>query len=230
MHRTAEEVVNAGRSEGMEYNDVKTNLMVEKWFSNVPAHVLDDIAGSEELLKKLKEELKYQGVEFQKIKEILQLKKSSTYFFYGVSGSGVGYMARAFARELVNTGMMYMEAKGSELLSKYVGEGEKNIALLFQNAKNREPVVLVIDEVEQICANRSEVPMSQYLFGLTNTFLSEYHAIQSSNVTVIAISNQPWNVDNCLVDHAKCFRVDAPDSAMEEQERVKEFEKNTLLL
>lgn len=196
----------------MKINDVKTNLMIEKWFSKVPTHRLDNIAGNEGLVKKLKEELKYQGAEFQKFKEMLQLQKSSTYFFYGAHGNGVGDSARAFARELVDTGMVYMEAKGSEFHSKYVGEGEKNIALLFEYAKNHEPSVLLIDEVEQICANRSDDNIRQYVFGLTNTFLYEYNRIRESKVTVIAVSNQPWNVDEYLVNHAKCICVESSNS------------------
>ena len=192
----------------MERNDIKNELMIEKWFSKAPTHRLDDIVGKEELVTRLKEEVNMQGVEFQKLNEIFSLPKTTTYFFCGEPGSGVGYAAKAFARELVDTGMVYMEANGSEFPSKYVGEGEKNISLLFENAKDREPVVLVIEEVEQICANRSNVNMGQYKHWLTNAFLYEYNRIRESKVTVIAVSNHPENVDEYLIDHAKCIRVD----------------------
>ncbi len=82
--------------------------------------------------------------------------KSARICLYGVPGTGKSAFAKfiAFARE-----KPLMIKKGSDLISKWVGETEENIANAFREAKE-EDAVLVFDEVDSFLAERAEAKQS----------------------------------------------------------------------
>lgn len=75
---------------------------------------------------------------------------------YGMAGSGKSEFAKALAKEL-NKPIMLKRA--SDLLSKWVGGSEKNIAKAFSEAEKRG-AILVLDEVDSFLQDRSGANMS----------------------------------------------------------------------
>lgn len=73
--------------------------------------------------------------------------------FYGPPGTGKTMAASVIANEL---GLDLYRIDISKLVSKYIGETEKNISTLFEKAKNMN-VVLFFDEADALFAKRSEV-------------------------------------------------------------------------
>lgn len=80
----------------------------------------------------------------QKITAGLQKTKQGRICCYGPPGTGKTAWAEWLAKEL---DMRLLLCQGSDLLSKYVGETEQNIAAAFERAKN-ENMLLVLDEVD----------------------------------------------------------------------------------
>lgn len=74
-------------------------------------------------------------------------------FFTGPSGTGKTYSARVLANEL---GWPLYRVDLGILVSKYIGETEKNLNALFDAATD-QPMVLLFDEAESIFGKRADI-------------------------------------------------------------------------
>jgi len=72
---------------------------------------------------------------------------------YGPPGTGKSYIAKACASEAKGT---FFAIKAGDLLTKYLGESEKTISILFKLAREMKPSVIFIDEIDSICGVRKE--------------------------------------------------------------------------
>jgi transitional endoplasmic reticulum ATPase len=82
------------------------------------------------------------------------------------------------------------------VLDMWIGNSEKNLHELFEQARRNRPCVLFFDEVDALAASRSDMRHSGARH-LINQFLSELDGINSSNdgVLILAATNAPWHVD-----------------------------------
>lgn len=90
------------------------------------------------------------------ILEGLKKKRQGTFCFYGPAGTGKSELARYMAEEL---GMPCIVRRASDILSKWVGGSEKNIARMFAEARQQE-AVLVLDEADSFLADRRDTQHS----------------------------------------------------------------------
>jgi SpoVK/Ycf46/Vps4 family AAA+-type ATPase len=74
---------------------------------------------------------------------------------YGPSGTGKTTLALCLARA---AGINVITVKGSELLSKVVGESERAITQLFRTVRAAAPAILLIDQMEVLTPRRSYHP------------------------------------------------------------------------
>lgn len=72
--------------------------------------------------------------------------------FYGPPGTGKTLMARALANTCSQAGrkVAFFMRKGADCLSKWVGEAERQLRLLFEQAKRMEPSIIFFDEIDGI--------------------------------------------------------------------------------
>ncbi len=112
---------------------------------------------------------------------------------YGPPGCGKTYLARATAGE-VQAGFLAVGI--SEVLDMWIGQSEKNLHSLFEQARSHRPCVLFFDEVDALGANRTDMLKSGGR-QIINQFLSELDGVASSNegVLVLAATNAPWHLD-----------------------------------
>ena len=112
---------------------------------------------------------------------------------YGPPGCGKTYLARATAGE-VNAAFMSIGI--SDVLDMWIGQSEKNLHELFEQARSNTPCVLFFDEVDALGASRSDMRQASGRH-LINQFLSELDGVQSSNegVLILAATNAPWHLD-----------------------------------
>jgi hypothetical protein len=99
----------------------------------------------------------------QQLKEMIQLpltypevflEKTITpprgVLFHGPPGTGKTLMARALAASCSSEGrkVTFYMRKGADCLSKWVGEAERQLTLLFEEAKNNQPSIIFFDEID----------------------------------------------------------------------------------
>ena len=195
---------------------------VESWFKDAPKHSFDDVSGMAQLKEQLRECIA--DSQLNRLKSYLKMEQLHSYFFIGPPGCGKTYIIEAFAHELMDQNYKYLSLVGSDILSRFVGEAEKIITRLFEEAEKNAPCIVFIDEVDGVCKNRSQPMLPEYAASLTTAFLTGYNRINSSDKPIIFIgaTNYPNQVDNAMLDRVELVRVPFPDL----EARTYSFEKH----
>ena len=183
------------------------------WFKEAPKHSFEDVSGMTELKEQLRGCI--QDLQIAELKDFLKMKKIHSFFFYGPPGCGKTYIIKAFAHELMDKDYKYMSLEGSDVLSKYVGDAEKIVAKVFEEAEKNAPCIIFFDEVDGVCKSRSLPDLPNYAASLTTSFLTGYNRIDESEKPIIFIgaTNYPRQVDNAMLDRVELIRVPLPDAS-----------------
>ncbi|RQM22301.1 hypothetical protein B5M09_008922 [Aphanomyces astaci] len=83
------------------------------------------------------------------------LTPPSGVLFYGPPGTGKTLVARALANSTGNQRITFYMRKGADCLSKWVGEAERQLRVLFEQAKKTEPSIIFFDEIDGLAPVRS---------------------------------------------------------------------------
>ena len=119
---------------------------------------------------------------------------------YGPPGCGKTVLAAATANELDG---YFINVDGSSMMSKWLGEAEKNVSRLFKMARSyaeREgkPVILFIDELDSLLGQRTNEIGGEVRS--RNQFLTEIDGIngkgKDTKLYVIGATNKPWSLDH----------------------------------
>lgn len=117
---------------------------------------------------------------------------------YGPPGCGKTHLARAVAGEL---GARFIAVSLADVLSRWMGQSEANVAQMFGYARAQAPCVVFLDEVDALGRSRAGLGRSgAVLRGVVNQLLAEFDGVTSSNegVFVLGATNAPWDVDVAL--------------------------------
>ncbi len=134
---------------------------------------------------------------------------------YGPPGCGKTFIARALAGEL---GASFTAVSLADVLDLWLGQSERNIRALFDQARANRPGVIFLDEVDAIGQKRANLRSNPAMRGTVNQLLSEMDGATGMNegVYVIGATNQPWDVDPALRRPGRFDRtlfVSPPDEA-----------------
>lgn len=112
---------------------------------------------------------------------------------YGPPGCGKTHLARATAGEIK---ARFIAVGINDILNMWMGESERNLHQLFEQAREAAPCVLFFDEVDALGASRTDLKHSAGR-QLVNQFLAELDGVNASNegVLILAATNAPWHVD-----------------------------------
>jgi cell division protease FtsH len=173
----------------------------------------DDVAGSESAKQELKE-----SIDFLKAPEKIQRlggRMPKGLLLVGPPGTGKTLLARAVSGE---AGVPFFNISGSEFIELFVGVGAARVRDLFEQARQKAPCIVFIDELDAIGRSRSGPVMigghderEQTL----NQLLTEMDGFDpSSGVVVMAATNRPEILDKALLRAGRFDRqivVDKPD-------------------
>lgn len=163
----------------------------------VPKVGWSDIGGIGDAIEKLKE-----GIELPMKHPVafhrLGIRPAKGFLLYGPPGTGKTLLAKAVAREAQAN---FISMKSSDLLSKWYGESEQQIARLFQRARAVAPCVLFIDEIDSLVPARGSGQGEPQVTGrVVNTILAEMDGLEElQSVVVIGATNRPTLVDPALL-------------------------------
>ncbi|MDQ3882839.1 MAG: AAA family ATPase [Thermoproteota archaeon] len=118
---------------------------------------------------------------------------------YGPPGCGKTLLAAAAAAEIDG---YFINVDAASMMSKWLGEAEKNISKLFRMARNLTesegvPVLLFIDEIDSLLGTRNSEVGGEVR--VKNQFLTEMDGIngksKESQLYVIGATNKPWSLE-----------------------------------
>ncbi|WP_137862873.1 MULTISPECIES: CDC48 family AAA ATPase [unclassified Sphingomonas] len=149
----------------------------------------------------------------------LGIRPAKGFLLYGPPGTGKTLLAKAVAREAEAN---FIATKSSDLLSKWYGESEQQIARLFARARQVAPCVLFIDELDSLVPARGGgLGEPQATERVVNTILSEMDGLEElQSVVVIGATNRPNLIDPALLRPGRfdeLIYVGVPDAAGRER-------------
>lgn len=122
--------------------------------------------------------------------------------FHGVPGTGKTLLARALCSE-THENITFFNIAASTLTSKWRGESEKLIRVLFEVAKFHGPSIIFIDELDSLTSKRSSCE-HEASKRFKNEFLSLLDGLDSDDgekqrVFVLGSTNLPWEIDSAFL-------------------------------
>ena len=128
----------------------------------------------------------------------LGIRPAKGFLLFGPPGTGKTLIGRAVAGE---TEANFISAKASDLLSKWYGDSERQVARLFARARQVAPSVLFLDEIDALASRRAGGESDHGASDrVVNALLVEMDGLERlEQVVVIGATNRPALVDPALL-------------------------------
>merc|ERR1712057_120057 len=123
-------------------------MKVEK----VPDSTYDMIGGLEKQVLEIKEVIEL-PIKHPELFDALGVAQPKGVLLYGPPGTGKTLLARAVAH---HTDCTFVRVSGAELVQKYIGEGSRMVRELFVMAREAQPTIIFMDEIDSIGSSRVE--------------------------------------------------------------------------
>ena len=180
---------------------VAASEIVEK-----PAVSYQDVGGLSDQIREIREAVEYPLLRSELYRKV-GVEPPKGVLLIGSPGTGKTLIAKAVAH---HTHATFVRLVGSELVQKYIGEGARLVRELFQLAREKQPTVIFIDEIDSIGAKRLEVATSgdREVQRTLMQLLAEMDGFEPlSNVKIIAATNRPDILDEALLRPGRFDRI-----------------------
>jgi len=207
-HRKAATVRGSGGSNPQEMDDEARNKIMSTILPEKPNVKWEDIAGLKAAKRAIEESI------------ILPLKRPELFegmpswkgvLLFGPPGCGKTMVAKAAATECEST---FFSLGSADLMVKWVGDSEQRVKALFDVARERQPSIIFLDEVDAIGIKRdgSESPVSTRILTQILQGMDGLSSKVDDRLMVLGATNRPWNIDSAMLRRFdKRIMVPLPD-------------------
>lgn len=159
----------------------------------IPKISFDDVIGQLEAKEILDQRL-IRPLRHPELHDAAGLNIGSGVLLYGPPGTGKTLLAKATANL---AGAQFLSVKGPELVSKWQGESERAVRVIFDRARKLAPCVLFFDEFDSIGMDRTSIGEGYSgMSSIVNQLLTEFDGMESRDgVMILAATNQPNLID-----------------------------------
>jgi transitional endoplasmic reticulum ATPase len=120
----------------------------------------------------------------------------------GPPGTGKTTVAKVLAAQARAS---FYPVSGADVMSKWVGESERNIRQLFERARDNRPSIIFIDEIDAIAPRRGDIAVHD---AQVNQLLAEIDGVGGQRgVFVIGATNRPDQLDPALLRGGRLSRT-----------------------
>ncbi len=160
----------------------------------VPRITYEDIGGLKDEIQKIREMVEL-PLRHPELFERLGIEPPKGVLLYGPPGTGKTLLAKAVANE---TNATFIHISGPEIMSKFYGESEARLREKFQEAKEKSPSIIFIDEIDAIAPKRDEVT-GEVERRVVSQLLTLMDGLEArGKVIVIGATNRPNAIDPAL--------------------------------
>uniref|UniRef100_A0A8U7M3A0 ATPase family AAA domain-containing protein 2 n=1 Tax=Corvus moneduloides TaxID=1196302 RepID=A0A8U7M3A0_CORMO len=159
----------------------------------------DGVGGLSDHISALKEMVVFPLL-YPEVFERFKIQPPRGCLFYGPPGTGKTLVARALANECSqgDRRVAFFMRKGADCLSKWVGESERQLRLLFDQAYQMRPSIIFFDEIDGLAPVRSS-KQDQVHSSVVSTLLALMDGLDSrGEVVVIGATNRLDSIDPAL--------------------------------
>lgn len=170
----------------------------------VPNIRWEDIGGLEEVKRQLREVIEM-PLEDPESFARMGIKPPRGVLLFGAPGTGKTMIAKAIASQ---SKANFISIKGPEVMSKWVGESEKAIRMIFKKAKQVSPAIVFLDEIDAIAPRRGSYSDSGASERMVNQLLTSMDGLEAlDNVVIIGATNRPDILDPALLRPGRFDRI-----------------------
>ena len=171
---------------------------------STPDVMFDDVVGIPEAIEEVSE-----IVAFLKDPQVYQdagAKPPRGILLQGPAGCGKTLLARALAGE---AGVPFLSQSGSDFIEMYVGVGAKRMRKVFKTARECQPAIVFIDEIDAIGGNRdASISSTDEHLQTINQLLTEMDGFDNQDsVIVIGATNRGESLDPALLRPGRFDRI-----------------------
>ncbi len=119
----------------------------------IPRVTYEDIGGLHEEIQRIREMVEL-PLRHPELFQRLGIEPPKGVLLHGPPGTGKTLLAKAVANE---SDANFLSINGPEIMSKFYGESEERLRRVFQEAQEKAPSIIFIDEIDAIAPKREEV-------------------------------------------------------------------------
>lgn len=167
------------------------------WDAERPSVTLADVAGLAEVKQHLDATF-LAPLRNPELAAAFGQRPGGSLLMYGPPGCGKTFIAKAIAGDL---GASFIHVTLADLLSKWIGDSEKAIQSVFEDARAAAPCVIFFDEFDALGGRRASGGGGAHSMRMIVTqLLEELDGVASDNdgVYFLAATNRPWDIDPAL--------------------------------
>jgi transitional endoplasmic reticulum ATPase len=173
----------------------KLDAARSRWaLTEKPDVAWDDVKGLHEA-KAVVQDRVIRPLKYPELQDLYKVRAGGGLLLYGPPGNGKTMFAKALAAEL---DAVFLNVPAKDLKNKYVGDSEKAVSLMFEEARKHDRCVLFLDEAEAILRKRGNQKIST-----VEQFLAEADGVKSNDqshcLLLLLASNRPWLLDSAVV-------------------------------